>query len=60
MQELQSMVKMLTTTVGAISTASQMSVDRLGEIEKEVARISILDDVRMIGYSGGVVLRLWR
>jgi GGDEF domain-containing protein len=47
-EELQHMVAMLTGTVSAISTASQTNVGRLGEIEKQVTGISVLDDVRQI------------
>jgi GGDEF domain-containing protein len=46
--ELQNMVKMLTMTVSAISSAGAMNVGRLGEIEKQVHGASALDDVRTI------------
>ena len=46
--ELQNMVKMLATTVSAISTAGANNVVRLGEIEKQVQGASALDDVRSI------------
>ena len=47
-EELQHMVAMLTGTVSAISSSSQTNVGRLGEIEKQVSGISVLDDVRQI------------
>jgi GGDEF domain-containing protein len=46
--ELQNMVKMLTSTVGTISAASQSNVRILGDIERQVAVISELDNVRMM------------
>jgi diguanylate cyclase (GGDEF)-like protein len=46
--EMQTMVKMLTSTVGIVSSASNTSVSRLGEIEKQVAVASALGDVRTI------------
>jgi GGDEF domain-containing protein len=46
--ELQNMVKMLTTTVGVVSSVSNANVVRLSEIEKQVAVASQLDDVRII------------
>jgi GGDEF domain-containing protein len=46
--ELQNMVKMLTSTIGAVSAASQANVSILGEIEKQVATASELADVRVI------------
>jgi diguanylate cyclase (GGDEF)-like protein len=46
--ELQTMVKMLTSTVGVVSAASNTSVSRLGEIERQVAGASALGDVRTI------------
>lgn len=44
--ELQNMVKMLTSAVGTISAASKANVRILGDIERQVAVISELDDVR--------------
>lgn len=46
--ELQNMVKMLASTIGAVSAASNANVSILGEIEKQVAIVSELDDVRII------------
>ena len=43
--EYQAMVRMLTSTAGAIATASQESVHRLVEIEKRVARATQIEDV---------------
>jgi GGDEF domain-containing protein len=46
--ELQLMVKMLTSTVGAVSAAGNANISRLSEIEKRVASTRELDDIRMI------------
>lgn len=46
--ELQHIVRMLTSTVGIISGASQASINRLGEIEKQVLSAAELDDVLVI------------
>ena len=46
--ELQNMLKMLTSTVGIVSAVSDANVNRLNEIEMQVASASELDDVRMI------------
>ncbi len=46
--ELQNMVKMLTSTMGAIAAAGNTHVSRLSEIENLVARAFDLDDVRSI------------
>ncbi len=46
--ELQSMVKMLAYTVGVVSAVGNTNVDRLGEIEKQVAVVKELDDIRSI------------
>ncbi len=46
--EFQHMVKMLTSTIGVVSAASNANVGRLGEIEKQVATTSELDNVREI------------
>ena len=44
--ELQKMVKMLASTVGAVSSAGNATVARLCEIEAHVAKVSELHDVR--------------
>jgi GGDEF domain-containing protein len=44
--ELQSMVKMLTSTVGSISARGRVNVNVLSDIERRVAVVSDLDDVR--------------
>jgi diguanylate cyclase (GGDEF)-like protein len=46
--ELQNMVTMLASTIGEVSAASNANVSILGEIEKQVAIASELDDVRII------------
>ena len=46
--ELQNMVKMLTSTVGKVSELSNVNISILGEIEKQVAIVSELDDVRVM------------
>jgi GGDEF domain-containing protein len=46
--ELQNMVTMLTSTIGAVSEAGEDNISRLSEIESRVARASELDDVRLI------------
>ena len=46
--ELQAIVKMLTSTVGAIALAGDQSVRQLQEIEKQVASASQLEDVRLV------------
>ncbi len=46
--ELQNIVKMLTSTVGVVASASDTHVTRLGEIEKQVLVASELNDVRSI------------
>lgn len=46
--ELQNMVRMLTSTVGVVSTASATSINRLCEIEKQVTVVSALNDVHAI------------
>lgn len=46
--ELQNMLKMLTSTIGVLSVASDANVGRLSEIEKQVSVASELDDVRVI------------
>ena len=48
MTELKNMVKMLTATVGGISVGSNTNVSMLSEIEKQVADVSELDNVRVI------------
>jgi GGDEF domain-containing protein len=44
--ELKNMVQMLTATVGGISAVSNANVSILGEIEKQVASASELNDIR--------------
>jgi len=46
--ELQTIVRMLTYTVGAISASGHANLNRLGEIEKQIAVASELDDIRGI------------
>lgn len=46
--ELQHMLKMLTSTIGVVSSVSDVHVSRLSEIEKQVSAASELDDVRTI------------
>jgi GGDEF domain-containing protein len=46
--ELQHMVQMLTSAVGAVSALSEANIGRLNEIEKQVASASELGDVRVI------------
>jgi GGDEF domain-containing protein len=46
--ELQNMIKMLTSTVGVVSSVSNANIGRLNEIEKQVVVVSELDDVRII------------
>jgi diguanylate cyclase (GGDEF)-like protein len=46
--EYQAMMMMLTSTAGAIATASRENVDRLIEIEKRVAGATQIEDVRSI------------
>jgi diguanylate cyclase (GGDEF)-like protein len=46
--ELKNMVKMLTATVSGISAIGNANVCILGEIEKQVASVSELDDIRII------------
>lgn len=46
--EFQSMVKMLTSTVSAITEAGETGVRQLREIEKQVAAVTQIDDVRLI------------
>ena len=46
--ELQNMVKMLTSTVGIVSSVSDTHVKRLSEIEHQIVAASALDDVRSI------------
>jgi GGDEF domain-containing protein len=46
--ELRNMVKMLTSTVGKVSSASQTSVSILGDIEKHIAIASAIEDVRVM------------
>ncbi len=46
--ELQNMLKMLTSTIGVISSVSDVHVNHLNEIEKQIARAGELDDVRAI------------
>jgi GGDEF domain-containing protein len=46
--DFQSMVKMLTATIGEISTAGQQSVDRLRQIETKIAATSQAEDIRTI------------
>jgi len=46
--ELQNMVKMLTSTVGIVSSASNANISILGDIERHIAHVSELDDVRLM------------
>ncbi len=46
--ELQTMVKMLTSTVGAIAASGDENVRRLRDIEKQVEFASLIEDVRLI------------
>jgi len=46
--ELQAMVRMLTATVGAISTAGDENVRQLRDIEQQVESASQIEDVRLI------------
>ena len=48
MAELKNMVKMLTATVGGISAGSNTNISILSEIERQVADVSALDDVRVM------------
>jgi diguanylate cyclase (GGDEF)-like protein len=47
-EELQNMVTMLASTMKAVSSASDSSVNILGDIEKRITIVSELDDVRII------------
>lgn len=46
--DLLNMVKMLTSTVKAVTAASNSSLNVLGEIEQRIATVSELEDVRVI------------
>jgi len=46
--ELQGMLAMLTETVAAISAASERTVTRLHNIEKQLERASMLEDIRSL------------
>ncbi len=46
--ELQHMISMLTRTVTALGTGSERSLTRLREIEGQLEKASVLDDVRML------------
>lgn len=46
--ELKNMVKMLTSTVADISALSTTNISVLGEIEKQVAGVSELNDIRLV------------
>lgn len=46
--ELQNMVKMLTSTVGTILETGNANAHRLGNIEKQVAMLSAMDDIRLL------------
>jgi diguanylate cyclase (GGDEF)-like protein len=46
--ELKNMVKMLASTVSGIASASEDKVGTLGEIEKQVAEVSELTDIRVM------------
>ncbi|MBZ5723632.1 MAG: diguanylate cyclase [Acidobacteriia bacterium] len=46
--ELQTMVRMLTSTVGSMSAASNENVHRLQKIDAQVSSATEIDDVRMV------------